>query len=112
MAVASSVLLFLIGFCWLVYALLDRFDPLALLFAAVSIACGVLNLALPVMGIRILVGVMLGIWALASFGLFVKVVSEGTRGPGRGIVIAASIGSFLLFAWIATFAVLQFAVVV
>ena len=111
MAIAVSVLLFLIGAFWLVCVFGER-GGLAFLAAAATIAAGVLQLALPLQGIHIGVGVLLCIYAVATFALFIKIVSQGTSGSGAGLVIALSFASFLLFAWVTTFAVLQLTIVV
>lgn len=111
MAIAVSVLLFLIAIAWIITSFVSRdFGVLGLLIGLTTLALGVLNLAWPVFGIHVAAGVTLCLQAvMAGFLTFIAIAdASDTRGMS-GVLLA--IGSVLLFLWVASFAVLQFVLV-
>jgi len=112
MVIAVSVLLFIATVVWFFIALGEK-DWLAALLCVASGAAGVLQLALPCLGIHIFVGVMTFIEAVGCLVLLIWMIAEtGRGGPGKGLGAILSFCAFLLFAWAVTFGILQFAIVV
>ena len=110
MAVAESVLLFLATVAWFCIAIAKR-DLIASLMTILSAAAGVLQLALPLYGIRIAVGIVTFLEAIGCLALLLFIIAE-SDGPGEGLAVLLGIGAFLLFAWAVTFGILQFCIVV
>ena len=114
MAIAVSVLMFIIAAVLLVNSFSEKGgDWLSNFACAVTAALGVLNIATAIQGFRIATGVALCVYGLVTIFLFGKCCKElGRGGAGIGLGILFTLGSFLLMAWVITFAVLQFALVV
>lgn len=114
MAIAVSVLLFLIAFAFLINSAVNRGgDWLSNLGLVVSVALGVLNIVPASLGFQIAAGVLLCVYGVVSIVIFVMACGNlSSGGSNQGLAVVASIGAFILMAWVITFAVLQLTIVV
>lgn len=112
MTVATGILLFFCAMLCLLQAMrLDgKSGMLTLIVSAViHIAVGVLGIVSDSRVIQISIGVLLAIWTVVALWLLIAAASiEGLRGLGALVTLA----TLLFFAWVTTFMVLQFAIVV
>ena len=109
MAIAVSVMLFVAALAWFAIALSEK-EPIAIIMFLVSVAGGVLNIVLPIMGIQIAVGVLAFVEAIWCAILLIWIIGESGLDDAIGVMCA--IGAFLLFAWAVVFGILQLTIVV
>jgi hypothetical protein len=114
MAIAVSVLLFIIAIAFFINAISERgSDWISNLAFVASGALGVLNIWPGLQGFQIATGVLMGVYGVASIVLFVMACKKSAGGGSNdGLAIVVCIGAFLLMAWVITFAVLQLTIVV
>lgn len=111
MAIAVSVLLFLIAIAWMIASLMPTVGALGALIGLATLALGVLNLAWPMFGIHVAAGVMLCLQAVMAGLLMFIAIADGGDVHGRTVGAVLVVGSILLFIWVMTFAVLQLTIV-
>ena len=114
MAIAVSVLLFLIAFAFLINSIGERGgDWISNLGLVASVVLGVRNIYPGDQGDRISTGLLMCIYGVVSIVLFALACKKSAGGgPNDGLGIVICLGAFILMAWVITFAVLQLTIVV
>ncbi len=112
MTVAVGVLLFVCALLTLYQAGCSSGGTAVLLLAlaGLNVVAGVMGIVSDHHAIQISIGVLLAVWTVVAVGLLIVAANVAVGGNGLGVLVV--LAALLFFAWVTTFTVLQFAIVV